>query len=159
MPELSFLCHVDKEKERERLFEGGSTESKPKLRTAEEVRAKYRKTGVIIFKSTNKCFWIWKTNWWIYIWLLGCVCCCCTSKRQTHRATREARGKTAACKLFRWIILFVPKCCSLDIGYLRVCMGSNMRIFAMITMHNSNCNRKKNKRYIIVLVLIDGFLL
>lgn len=35
----------DKEQERERLFEGGSTDSKPKLRTAEEIRAKYRKTG------------------------------------------------------------------------------------------------------------------
>lgn len=36
----------DKELERERLFEGGgSTDSKPKLRTADEVRAKYRKTG------------------------------------------------------------------------------------------------------------------
>lgn len=35
----------DKELERERLFEGGSADSKPKLRTADEVRAKYRKAG------------------------------------------------------------------------------------------------------------------
>ncbi|XP_052199360.1 uncharacterized protein LOC127806244 isoform X2 [Diospyros lotus] len=31
--------------ERERLFEGGSTDAKPRLRTAEEIRAKYRKPG------------------------------------------------------------------------------------------------------------------
>lgn len=37
----------DKELERERLFEGGSADSKPKLRTADEVRAKYRKAGVV----------------------------------------------------------------------------------------------------------------
>lgn len=34
-----------KEKERERLFEGGSTDTAPRLRTAEEIRAKYRKAG------------------------------------------------------------------------------------------------------------------
>ncbi|CAK9173543.1 unnamed protein product [Ilex paraguariensis] len=36
---------TDKEKERERLFEGGSTDTKPKLRTREEIIAKYRKAG------------------------------------------------------------------------------------------------------------------
>ncbi|XP_074368471.1 uncharacterized protein LOC141708640 isoform X2 [Apium graveolens] len=35
----------DKELERERLFEGGSATFKPKLRTADEVRAKYRNNG------------------------------------------------------------------------------------------------------------------
>ncbi|KAB1217722.1 Syntaxin-binding protein 5-like [Morella rubra] len=35
----------DKSAERERLFEGASTETTPRLRTAEEIRAKYRKTG------------------------------------------------------------------------------------------------------------------
>ncbi|KAA8534064.1 hypothetical protein F0562_031743 [Nyssa sinensis] len=34
----------DKETEREKLFEGGSTDTKPRLRTPEEIRAKYRKT-------------------------------------------------------------------------------------------------------------------
>lgn len=35
----------DKSAERERLFEGASTETTPRLRTAEEIRAKYRKPG------------------------------------------------------------------------------------------------------------------
>lgn len=47
------VCCVDKEQERERLFEGGSTDSKPKLRTAEEIRAKYRKTGVIKYEYSH----------------------------------------------------------------------------------------------------------
>ncbi|XP_075671300.1 uncharacterized protein LOC142640875 isoform X2 [Castanea sativa] len=35
----------DKGTERERLFEGASTDTNPRLRTAEEIRAKYRKAG------------------------------------------------------------------------------------------------------------------
>ncbi|KAL3523990.1 hypothetical protein ACH5RR_016824 [Cinchona calisaya] len=35
----------EKETERERLFEGSSTDTKPRLRTREEIIAKYRKTG------------------------------------------------------------------------------------------------------------------
>ncbi|KAI5670481.1 hypothetical protein M9H77_10845 [Catharanthus roseus] len=35
----------EKEAEREKLFEGGSTDTKPRLRTREEIIAKYRKTG------------------------------------------------------------------------------------------------------------------
>ncbi|XP_062156010.1 uncharacterized protein LOC133863892 isoform X2 [Alnus glutinosa] len=36
---------IDKGTERERLFEGSSNERTPRLRTAEEIRAKYRKAG------------------------------------------------------------------------------------------------------------------
>lgn len=35
----------DKGREKERLFEGASTDSEPRLRTAEEIKAKYRKEG------------------------------------------------------------------------------------------------------------------
>ncbi|KAL6980725.1 hypothetical protein U1Q18_022362 [Sarracenia purpurea var. burkii] len=35
----------DKETAREKLFEGGSTDTKPRMRTAEEIKAKYRKDG------------------------------------------------------------------------------------------------------------------
>ena len=34
---------ADKGTERERLFEGASTDSQPKLRTADEIKANYRK--------------------------------------------------------------------------------------------------------------------
>ncbi|CAK7325875.1 unnamed protein product [Dovyalis caffra] len=37
------FLYFDRGTERERLFEGGSTDSQPKLRTAEEIKAKYRK--------------------------------------------------------------------------------------------------------------------
>ncbi|GFZ15014.1 transducin family protein [Actinidia rufa] len=44
-PQKSKTERKDKEAEREKLFEGGSTDTKPRMRTAEEIRAKYRKDG------------------------------------------------------------------------------------------------------------------
>ena len=41
----------DKETERQRLFEGSSTDTKPRMRTREEIIAKYRKAGVISSKN------------------------------------------------------------------------------------------------------------
>jgi len=47
----SFLIFpADKLRDREKLFEGGTTKDdvKPRLRTPEEIMAAYRKTGVIL---------------------------------------------------------------------------------------------------------------
>jgi hypothetical protein len=47
--ELNILIiAADKGTERERLFESSSNDRAPRLRTAEEVRAKYRKAGVML---------------------------------------------------------------------------------------------------------------
>lgn len=44
---LLYLC-ADKLTDREKLFHGGTNDDiKPRLRTAEEIKAKYRKAGVI----------------------------------------------------------------------------------------------------------------
>ena len=42
-----FALHAEKGKgtDREKLLEGASTDTKPRVRTAEEIKAKYRKTG------------------------------------------------------------------------------------------------------------------
>lgn len=37
-----------KKSEKEKLFEGASSDSQPKMRTAEEIKAKYRKTEVLV---------------------------------------------------------------------------------------------------------------
>lgn len=42
-----FVYAIDEEMEREKLFHGATSDVKPRLRTAEEIRAQYRKTGVI----------------------------------------------------------------------------------------------------------------
>lgn len=39
---------ADKSTERKKLFEGGTSETTPKQRTIEEIKAKYRKAGVKI---------------------------------------------------------------------------------------------------------------
>ena len=39
---VNFLC-ADKKPERKKLFEGGTSEAKPRQRTVEEIKAKYRK--------------------------------------------------------------------------------------------------------------------
>lgn len=50
-----FLCFSEKGRERERLFDGGSSDNHPKARTREEIIAKYRNTGVRL--SLNRlCF-------------------------------------------------------------------------------------------------------
>lgn len=41
-----FLAEKAKETDRQKLFEESTTDSKPKARTTEEIKAKYRKTGV-----------------------------------------------------------------------------------------------------------------
>lgn len=46
-----WLDIADKETERGKLFEGGSMGIEPRMRTAEEIRAKYRKDGVIFGKK------------------------------------------------------------------------------------------------------------
>lgn len=47
--ELNILIiAADKGTERERLFEGSSNDRTPRMRTAEEIRAKYRKAGVML---------------------------------------------------------------------------------------------------------------
>lgn len=45
--EIYMTCPTDKISERERLFEDATSDTKPRLRTHEEIIAKYRKTGVI----------------------------------------------------------------------------------------------------------------
>lgn len=52
---MLFCYTADKGTERERLFDGATTDSKPRLRSADEIRAKYRKSGVILYsKNKNK---------------------------------------------------------------------------------------------------------
>lgn len=44
------MLHVyvaDKGSEKKKLFEGSTSDTKPKMRTAAEIKAKYRETGVI----------------------------------------------------------------------------------------------------------------
>ena len=41
-----WLADKGKETDRQKLFEDASADSKPRARTAEEIKAKYRKTGV-----------------------------------------------------------------------------------------------------------------
>jgi hypothetical protein len=50
----SSCCAADKGTERERLFEGASTDSQPKLKTADEIKAKYRKE--VIQHERLKCW-------------------------------------------------------------------------------------------------------
>lgn len=46
---LSFYStHPEKETDRNRLLEGGSSDAKPTARTREEIIAKYRNKGVIL---------------------------------------------------------------------------------------------------------------
>ncbi|KAL5975023.1 hypothetical protein ACLOJK_031699 [Asimina triloba] len=45
MPSTSTFFDTDEETEREKLFHGATSDMKPRLRTAEEIRAQYRKTG------------------------------------------------------------------------------------------------------------------
>ena len=48
---LTFLfLSSDKETEREKLFEGATTDAKPKMRTPAEIMAKYRFAGVIQYE-------------------------------------------------------------------------------------------------------------
>lgn len=51
--DVPVIGFADKGTERDRLFDGGTIDSKPKLRTAEEIRAKYRKDGVILYVKEN----------------------------------------------------------------------------------------------------------
>jgi hypothetical protein len=52
------LLHVDDKTERDRLFEGGSVIAEPKSRTADEIKAKYRKTGTgVTYKETEICYY------------------------------------------------------------------------------------------------------
>lgn len=44
-PQIQNQTETDKQTERERLLEGGSTITEPKARTADEIKAKYRKTA------------------------------------------------------------------------------------------------------------------
>lgn len=44
---------ADKGTERDRLFEGTTSDSKPRLRTAEEIKAKYRKEVILIRTLVN----------------------------------------------------------------------------------------------------------
>lgn len=39
--------NADKESDRERLFQGGTGDVNPRVRTPQEIRAAYRKAGVI----------------------------------------------------------------------------------------------------------------
>lgn len=55
--DLLFWFYIaDKQTERGKLFEGGSMATEPRMRTAEEIRAKYRNEGVISGKSIIELF-------------------------------------------------------------------------------------------------------
>lgn len=54
---LNFDINEGKRSEKEKLFEGASTDSQPKMRTAEEIKAKYRKVGVLVMMIWN-CFYL-----------------------------------------------------------------------------------------------------
>lgn len=41
------VCSADKGSEKKTLFEGATSDAKPKPRTAAEIKARYRETGVI----------------------------------------------------------------------------------------------------------------
>lgn len=57
--DLYYILHLHldvdegKRSEKEKLFEGGSTDSQPKMRTAEEIKAKYRKAEVLVMMIWN----------------------------------------------------------------------------------------------------------
>lgn len=58
---LYFDIDEGKRSEKEKLFEGASTDSHPKMRTAEEIKAKYRKVGVLVMMIWN-CFYLSLVN-------------------------------------------------------------------------------------------------
>ncbi|XVE99772.1 hypothetical protein REPUB_Repub03eG0229800 [Reevesia pubescens] len=77
----------EKRPERERLFEGASSDGKPTLRTADEIRAKYRGTEVNLIR---KCISINQLYNPTQKMVPGCYDCSCTGKGQACTAA----GKT-----------------------------------------------------------------